>query len=236
MTQPWMDAAWSHIGVHETAGEKATPEIVGFFARSGHPEVTSDETAWCAAFVGACLADAGLKPSGSLLARSYLNYGTKLDEPKVGAIAVFKRTNDPAHGHVAFVTGWGDGQVRVLGGNQRDSVCEEAFGTANLLGYRWPPVPAVEVLSATPAPNPLHKSGTIWGSVGTAVAGAAVYIEQTFQTLLDTATKWADIAPVRATLGELKFDGRAISFGLLAGCVVLIVSRRVKASQEGKAG
>jgi len=97
--------------------------------------------------------------------------------------------------------------------------------------------PAVEtVASSPPAPNPLHKSGTIWGSVGTAAAGAAVYIEQTFQTLLDTATKWSEYTPIRAMFGDIKLDGKAISFGLLAGCVVLIVSRRVKASQEGKAG
>jgi len=97
--------------------------------------------------------------------------------------------------------------------------------------------PAVEtVASAPPAPKPLHKSGTIWGSVGTAAAGAAVYIEQTFQTLLDTATKWSEYTPIRAMFGDIKLDGKAISFGLLAGCVVLIVSRRVRASQEGKAG
>lgn len=84
--------------------------------------------------------------------------------------------------------------------------------------------------------NALHKSGTIWGSAGTAIAGVGIYIEQSLQTLLDTATKWAEYGPIRAMLGDIKFDGKAITFGLLAGCVVLIVSRRVKASQEGKAG
>lgn len=97
--------------------------------------------------------------------------------------------------------------------------------------------PPVEVAaSVPPAPNPLRKSGTIWGSVGTAVAGVSVYIEQSFQTLLDTATKWSDFAPIRAMFGDVKLDGKAISFGLLAGCVALIVSRRVKAAHEGKPG
>lgn len=226
-----MDAAWSHVGVHETAGEKATADIVGFFARAGHPEVTSDETAWCAAFAGACLADAGLPNTGSLAARSYLKYGTELSEPKVGAIAVFKRTSDPNQGHVAFVTGWGEGKIRCLGGNQRDSVCEEAFGTANLLSLRWPPVPEPPA-----APNPLAKSGTIWGSAGTALAGVGVYLEQTFSTLVDTAAKWSEIGPARDMLSQVAGNGKALSLGLLAGCVTLIVSRRVKASQEGKAG
>ena len=99
------------------------------------------------------------------------------------------------------------------------------------------PAPAVEtVASSTPAPNPLHKSGTIWGSVGTAVAGVGVYLEQTFSALVDAAAKWAEIGPARDMLANVAGNGKALSLGLLAGCVALIVSRRVKAAQEGKAG
>ena len=231
MTLPWMDAAWSHIGLHETAGEKATPDIVEMYAKAGHPEVKSDEVAWCAAFVGACLKDAGLPNTGSLLARSYLTYGTELSEPKPGAIAVFKRGSDPTSGHVAFVTGWGDGKIRVIGGNQRDSVCEANFAQSLVLGYRWPPVPPTPA-----APNPLHKSGTLWGSAGISLAGVGIYIEQTFQTLVDAAAKWTEIGPARDMLSVVAGNGKALSLGLLSACVVLVVSRRVKASQEGKPG
>lgn len=97
--------------------------------------------------------------------------------------------------------------------------------------------PAVEVAaSVPPAPNPLRKSGTIWGSVGTALAGVGVYLEQTFSALVDTASKWSEIGPVRDMLGQVAGNGKAMSLGLLAGCVTLIVSRRVKAAQEGKPG
>lgn len=97
--------------------------------------------------------------------------------------------------------------------------------------------PAVETTAnSPPAPNPLHKSGTIWGSVGTAVAGVGVYLEQSFSALVDAATKWSEIGPARDMLANVAGNGKALSLGLLAGCVALIVSRRVKAAQEGKAG
>lgn len=57
----WMDTAWTQQGVHETAGEGATPEIVAMFREVGATSVTSDETPWCAAFVGACLERSGIR-------------------------------------------------------------------------------------------------------------------------------------------------------------------------------
>ena len=97
--------------------------------------------------------------------------------------------------------------------------------------------PAVEVAaSVPPPPNPLRKSGTIWGSIGTALAGVGVYLEQSFSALVDAAAKWSEIGPARDMLANVAGNGKALSLGLLAGCVALIVSRRVKASQEGKAG
>jgi len=99
------------------------------------------------------------------------------------------------------------------------------------------PAPAVEtVASSTPAPNPLHKSGTIWGSIGTALAGVGVYLEQSFSALVDAAAEWSEIGPARDMLANVAGNGKALSLGLLAGCVTLVISRRVKASQEGKSG
>jgi peptidoglycan L-alanyl-D-glutamate endopeptidase CwlK len=94
------------------------------------------------------------------------------------------------------------------------------------------PAPAVITQSA----NPLHKSGTIWGSIGTAFAGVGIYIEQSFQALVDAAGKWSEIGPARDMLSAVAGNGKALSLGLLAGCVVIIISRRVKAAQEGKPG
>lgn len=227
-----MDAAWSHIGVRETAGKGATAEIVGMYAKAGHAEVQSDEVPWCAAFVGSCLKDANLPNSGSLMARSYLEYGTKIDEPKIGAIAVFKRGAPPS-GHVAFVTGWGAGNIRVLGGNQGDKVCEANYPSDSLIGLRWPPESVPDVVA--PA-APLPKSGTVWGTVAGASAGVLAYIDQTVAALLEWAAKLTELSPVQSALAGMGGNVKSMTLGLGIGAAVYVVSRRVKASQEGKAG
>ena len=58
MTQPrWLTLAWADLGVAETPGPDHTARVVGYYGDVGHPNVTDDETAWCAAFLGSCGAD-----------------------------------------------------------------------------------------------------------------------------------------------------------------------------------
>jgi uncharacterized protein (TIGR02594 family) len=232
MSDPWMSAAWSHVGVTETPGSRATPAIVEMFAKSGHAGVKSDEVPWCAAFVGACLADAGLPTTNSLMARSYLKYGTELDAPQVGCIAVLKRGQPPS-GHVGFVTGWDNGRIRLLGGNQSNKVCEQSYPIADVLGYRWPPVPTVSTVAT---PNPLPQSGTVWGSITAALAGVAAYVNETLAGLLEWAGKLTEFAPVSAAFASMGGNVKSITLGLGVGAAVYVISRRVKAAQEGKPG
>lgn len=144
----WMWEAWDQVGVVETAGAAATPEIVRYFVDAGHAEITSDEVPWCAAFVGAMLKRANVPlmvPSADrLLARAYLRQGTDIpiDQPRVGAIAVFKRTSDPRFGHVGFVNGFTATNIHLLGGNQANSVSVMSYPRADLIGLRWPEPPA----------------------------------------------------------------------------------------------
>src|SRR5262245_39000280 len=106
MTQPpWLELAWGDLGVAETPGPTHNARVVAYFAAVGHPEVTSDETAWCAAFLGACLERAGVHSTRSLAARSYLGWGEPISEFRSGAVAVLSRTPDPALGHVGFLVG-----------------------------------------------------------------------------------------------------------------------------------
>jgi uncharacterized protein (TIGR02594 family) len=126
------------LGQFEKSGSQANPNIAALFADAGHPSITSDETAWCAAFVGAALKRAGLTPSGSLLARSYLAWGQPLAQPVPGAIAVLSRGPDPAAGHVGFLLAQTSSSIILLGGNQSDGVTVAAFPKSRLLGLRWP--------------------------------------------------------------------------------------------------
>lgn len=65
----------------------------------------NDETAWC---------------SGFAMARSWLNAGTKLNNPAYGCVVVFWRsTTKSACGHVGFIVG------------------RDKRGNLMVLGYRW---------------------------------------------------------------------------------------------------
>jgi TIGR02594 family protein len=96
---------------------------------------------WCAAFVGAVLADSGVEPTGSLLARSYLDWGDRvdLDAARPGDVVIFWRgRRDGWQGHVGFLAEpWGGtGTVKVLGGNQGDQVNVAGYDAGRVLGVR----------------------------------------------------------------------------------------------------
>lgn len=158
---PWLAHAWPETGTREVAGPRSNPRIARLFADAGFPSVSSDETAWCAAFVGACLARGGAAASGSLLARSYLDWGEPIDAFRLGAVAVFPRGGDPATGHVGFAVGESDTAIYLLGGNQGDQVSVEAFPKARLLGLRWPGRrPEAEITEPPAGPDDTHSAGS----------------------------------------------------------------------------
>lgn len=136
------------IGVKEVAGPRHSSAILDYFGQAGQPWVRNDETAWCAAFVGAMLARAGLPNTGRLNARSYLEWGERVDavNAKPGDVAVFWRVSESDwRGHVGFSAGWEqNGDVAVLGGNQGNAVTIAPYPLQQLLSFRrWPEPPAV---------------------------------------------------------------------------------------------
>jgi uncharacterized protein (TIGR02594 family) len=150
-TPAWLVHAWSSFGLTETPGSASTAEILAFYRDAGHAEIRSDEVAWCAAFVGACLERAGQRCTRSLLARSYLDWGEAIEAPRTGAIAVLTRDGDPAFGHVGFLIGASADRVFLLGGNQSDSVSVKTFARSRVLSFRWPSAGALP--SPTPQPT-----------------------------------------------------------------------------------
>jgi uncharacterized protein (TIGR02594 family) len=98
-----------------------------------------DKIAWCSSFVNWCMAQVGLKGTGSALARSWLDWGAKIDIPEYGCVAVLtRREPTAATGHVAFYLGEDTSHVYLYGGNQRGEVRELAYARERVLGYRWP--------------------------------------------------------------------------------------------------
>ncbi len=136
MTTPY-ELARKEIGTVEWR-DGNNPKVVQYFADSGNAWVKDDETAWCAAFVGAMLKRAGLQGTGKLTARSYLDWGTpvSLKDAKPGDIAIFKRGNSTWQGHVTFFDRQNGAYLVCVGGNQSDQVKESNYAVKDLLGIR----------------------------------------------------------------------------------------------------
>lgn len=136
---PWYDVALGELGVKEALGDADNPRVVEYLKGTRLPKAMyRDATPWCAAFVGWCLRQAGVAPTGSAAARSYLRWGVEIEEPRLGAIAVLTREGAPGSGHVGFVhksKGW---ELWLLGGNQGNAVTIRKYSRSRLISLRWP--------------------------------------------------------------------------------------------------
>ena len=115
------------------------PDVVEYFKDAGHPEVIDDETAWCAAFIGAMLQRAGMPSTRMLTAQSYLEWGVHIPvlDMKQGDICIVKRGNQTWQGHVFFVHKFDGKRLWGLGGNQSNSVSIQEFPIdSTILGVR----------------------------------------------------------------------------------------------------
>lgn len=134
----WLVIASEEEGICETPGSAATARIVEYHAATALG-AESDEVSWCSAFVNWCIAQAGIKGTNSAAARSWLKWGTLLDQPVRGCVVVLRRGSEPWQGHVGFYLGdYREDYIQVLGGNQGDQVNVAVFSKGRVLGYRWP--------------------------------------------------------------------------------------------------
>jgi len=145
---PWMDVAVAELGIHEnSAPGRHNSRIIEYHAATSL-RATTDETPWCSSFINWVMQQAGYRGTNNALARSWLDWGTTLTTPKVGAITVIKKKGASSDVHTGSTTGFHVGfyvsstpsYVRLLGGNQGDQVKYSNFFLAsyNIRGYRWP--------------------------------------------------------------------------------------------------
>ena len=131
--------ALKEIGTAEVPGDGDNEKIIRWFEKVGHSWVRDDETAWCAAFLGAMLEYSGIRSTRKLNARSYLDWGRPVDleDAVPGDVVVFWRKNQNSwEGHVGFYCAHNSDTVHVLGGNQANKVSIAYYPRAKLLGVR----------------------------------------------------------------------------------------------------
>lgn len=137
-TPLWMSVAFNERGVKRYPTGKTNPRIAEYndcTQLAGY----DDKIAWCSSFMNWCMKQAGIRGTGSALARSWLTWGQPLEVPRHGCIAVLT-ADDEVHwkGHVGFFLRLDANDVYLFGGNQLEEVRELAYPLNRVLAYRWP--------------------------------------------------------------------------------------------------
>ena len=212
------DIARSYIGTTEGPGPADNPVIMEMYASVGHDWVEHDSVAWCAAFVGHCLEQAGIKSTRKLTARSYLDWGIPIEvaDAQQGDIGVIPRGSSSWQGHVFFIDRIEGQWVWGLGGNQDDAVNVKRYPVSKLLGVRRagnvaPAVTlSVEAVQRRLKALGYHEVGQIDGKIGPRTRAAILafrhdndlalipIIDVALTEALDKAS-FRDIAPERAS-------------------------------------
>ena len=92
---------------------------------------TGRSSLWCGAFMDMVLKQTGHAGGGNL-AWGYSRYGTRVDGPQVGAIAVM-------HGHVGVVSGVdANGNPIIVSGNHNHTVAEAVYPRGRITAYVMP--------------------------------------------------------------------------------------------------
>lgn len=152
----WLSRARPELGQSEIIGRRGHNDaIVGYWREAGIVkrdqtpwDPGNDETPWCAVFLGAVLARAGIAGTRSALARSYQSWGEEVATGEgayrwasipLGAVVVLNRPGaGPRFGHVGLAVAAAERSVQLLGGNQDDAVTESWFPKTRIVAVRWP--------------------------------------------------------------------------------------------------
>ncbi len=143
----WVEIAKEYLGVKEIPGKQHNPAITKWLIGL-KAWWADDETPWCGTFVANCLRLCGCDlPKNWYRALAWADWGTKLQNPVYGCIAIKKREGG---GHVFFVVGRSaDWQyIYGLGGNQSDEVNIRRFAASEIFAYRYPeskPIPTMKM-------------------------------------------------------------------------------------------
>lgn len=129
--------AFKYYGEKEVGGSLHNDVIVSMFEDAGHPQIDDDETAWCAAFIGAICHRTKHEKSGMLNAQSYLKLGYAVENIQDADIVVFWRDSpDSWKGHVGIPIRDDGENIWTLGGNQSNQINIKPYPKYRVKGFR----------------------------------------------------------------------------------------------------
>jgi uncharacterized protein (TIGR02594 family) len=133
---PWLAVAYKEVGQAEVPGAEENPRIIAYFAAlADHKTYRDDRDDWASAFVEWSLQQAGKFGPKSIKPADWLAWGRSLRVPTLGAIVVL---NFSGLQHVGFYVDEDSDFVRILGGNQNDTVSVYRYPKSAVRGYRAP--------------------------------------------------------------------------------------------------
>lgn len=128
--------AKKYLGLGERSDRRT---LSNMFAENLDQRIDPVRTPWCAAFINAVLAEAGLPTSGSNMGISFADYGTKVNKPQVGDIVVIRGGRN-SRTHVGIFVGTemrGSKQyIKLLGGNQSNQVRIASYPASKIIAIR----------------------------------------------------------------------------------------------------
>jgi uncharacterized protein (TIGR02594 family) len=172
----------------------AVPALVAEARKYMGTNPTDRKRLWCATFMNFILARLGYSGTHSDAAKSFAYYGRRIDEPRVGAIAVLTRGR--RGGHVGVVSGIDqNGDPIIISGNHNRAVGEAVYKRSRVIAY---------VL-----PTETHDAGTRVAQAGRADAAgldspiaellAAIEAEQPRERQVASRTDRVAAPPLRAS-------------------------------------
>ena len=125
---------------------------------------TAMQRRWCARFLNLVLNKTGYRGTNSDAARSFASYGRRINEPRIGAIAVLSRGKNRDQGHVGIVTGVdANGNPVIISGNHGKRVGESVYPRSRVIAYVMPTdgPPMTQVATASASPRRDGEPGTL---------------------------------------------------------------------------
>jgi uncharacterized protein (TIGR02594 family) len=113
------------------------PKLVSEARKYMGTNPTARSKLWCATFMNMVLAKAGYAGTNSDAAKSFAQYGRRISEPQIGAIAVLTRGKNG--GHVGVVSGIDkNGNPIIISGNHNKRVGEATYSRSRVIAYVMP--------------------------------------------------------------------------------------------------